>query len=412
MKKKLLILAAVVLIVATVVVLIIAAAAAVAVIPKENYEAYSLLLDYANRQALSMELTVDYNGTILTAQVEKQTVDGHTVTTVTKDSMTLYCAEGVVFLPNGSAYKLMEGYPDYAQLLELVTGIYQNVSVEAEDGIYSITAQGENARAIGLLLAGTDKVDSIDLSLVTAENAIQNIDLSLTTDSGSIHAVLEILGEDPTTLIPGTVRKAIETGEFQNAENISADLLILMNAFSQLEGADPLAVSAALEAECGILSLKDTVMLYRWQQGISAVETGHYTLYFTDEAVCDQYGNTVSYETEAIETGHLLDIVWQLCMNGQLERNGDTYSLSLDQQGMAAVAYAIAPETAKMDISFDAGSLEITLTEGSIESVSLRVEGTVTILMLTSDAALGAELTLVDGASVTLPEAVTEALGH
>ena len=78
---------------------------------------------------------------------------------------------------------------------------------------------------------------------------------------------------------------------------------------------------------------------------------------------------------------------------------------------MEAVAYAIAPEAKKLDVSFESGSIRVIITGERIESVEITVDGSVQIVLSSADVSIGAKLNFSDGsANVTIPEAVKEVL--
>ena len=88
-----------------------------------------------------------------------------------------------------------------------------------------------------------------------------------------------------------------------------------------------------------------------------------------------------------------------------------TYTLSLDKEGMEAVAHAIAPDTKDMDLFFDAGTLQLVIRDDVIESI--RVSFTGNLKLVLSDVAAGfeADLRLTDEAAApTFPDAVRRAL--
>ena len=131
-----------------------AGAAYVFLLPElsENYEAYTLLNELSEKSQLSMMLDVDaeVDGSAVSvdASIDKQLVNEHAVTTIKSGAVTLYFSDAAVFLENGNAYQISNAHPDQLQILDQVISLLRYVDVSAEEGIYSITADSENAEAL------------------------------------------------------------------------------------------------------------------------------------------------------------------------------------------------------------------------------------------------------------------------
>ena len=76
---------------------------------------------------------------------------------------------------------------------------------------------------------------------------------------------------------------------------------------------------------------------------------------------------------------------------------------------MKAVAYAIAPETEGMDVLFDSGSMEVTVFDGEILSITFSLSGSVKVVLTDAAVSMDARIDFSeDGAGITIPEAVLE----
>ena len=232
-------------------------------------------------------------------------------------------------------------------------------------------------------------------------------------------ASLDLTTDRKHTKIPQEVKDAITEGDDDEIVQLTEELYRLAAAWDELNNRDPLHASIQLSANCGPVVISDTLNYYRKTEAdtkISAIQKNGYTLYFTDDVVCDKKGNTaVSAETDAVEAAKLLDIVYELCLNGQLDitenDSGCTYSLSLDDDGMKAVACAIAPAAEDMDIIFDAGSIQVTTANGKVQNVQISCNGEVQIMLSTVTVTFAAELDLSsEGVDFDIPEEVIQAL--
>lgn len=405
----------------------------------DDVKAYALLKEYADKQELTMDLTVD--GTLgskefdFTAALDRTDVDGRRVTAVSQDGRTLYYCDGTVFLENGNAYKLSKSFPDYSRLLDQAMELYRHVDMDARGETCFITAEGADAKAIlellvpsaSALLADTG---TMHVELLTDGDAVSEIRFS---GSGTLNdsektpldvsAVLTLHPEvRDRTPIPEAVRNAVVSGEYEALEPLSDDLIRVMRAWQALNCADAIGAKLLLKADCGPVTLNDSLDYYRWNcdgTQIAAIRKNGYALYFTDTAICNQNGVVIpaaSADTAAVEASKLLDIAYQTCLNAKLDcsqANGmHVYTLSLDEDGMEAVAYTIAPAVEGMDLFLDSGSIRIVICGEQIRSMEVRCGGTVQIVLSHTDVSFEARMEFVEGTdAAAVPEAVRETLG-
>ncbi|MGM9521758.1 MAG: hypothetical protein ACI3VB_04690 [Oscillospiraceae bacterium] len=401
----------------------------------DDMKAYELLKKYSEKQELTMELTVEADlGSQdfgFTALLDRTDVDGHRVTAISQDEISLYYCDGAVFLESGNAYKLSGSFPDYSQLLDQTMKLYRYVDIEEKNGTYTITAENADAKAILELLipSATEMLsdtDSIKVELLADGDEISEIHFS---GSGAVNAektpfnisaVLRLdTGNQSRIQIPQPVRDAVTGGEYEATEILSDDLIRIANAYEALNQAEFLSAKMLLKADCGPVTLDDSLDFYTWNYDgtqISSIQKNGYALYFTDTAVCNKDGNVISAaDATAVESAKLLDIAYQTCLNADLdcsETDGNyVYTLSLDEEGMEAVAYAIAPAAEGMDILFDNGSLQVVICNDKIQSISFCCSGNVQIVLSKAAVSFEAQLEFTENETeVTIPEAVKKAL--
>ena len=397
--------------------------------------AYEILKTYVEEENLSMELhaeaAVDGKDYPITADLDRITLDGKRITGISENGRKLYYSDGVVFLENGDAYKLGTAFPDYSQLLELTMALYRQVEIDAVNDRYTITAEKQNAKAIlELLIPWAAQVlsdsDALTVDLILKDGELDRIEFrgnGKLNDSGktaySVNATLDILDAPRNVTIPDAVRDAIVSGEYETMEALSDDLYRLANGWQDLNSRDPLSAKLTLGADCGPLVLNEDLELTRWhidEQDIFRVEENGYALYFTEDAICDSKGNSIPAASAAnIDAAQLLDIAYTACMNASadstLKGSQHIYTLSLNEEGMEAVAYAIAPEAEKLNISFESGSIQVIILDERIESVEITVSGSVQIVLSSADVSVGAKLEFYEiVGDAVIPEAVKEAL--
>ena len=398
-------------------------------------KAYDLLKEWSEKQELSMVLEVEAvigeTEVSVDADVYRTMVAGKQTTVICENGRTLCYSDGVVFLENGTAYQIGQALPDYSQLLEQTMAVYQYVELEKEDDSYCIAAEKENAKAILELLMPSAaemlaETDSLTVELILDDGELEKIRFSgsgTLNDNGktgySVSAVLKLDSDLQPVEVPEAAAEAIASGEQEALEVLSEDLLRLVNGWKVLNDTNPLSAELTLEADCGPITLNETVDLFRWnteKAAIFCIEENSYALYFTEDRICDSKGNSIpTAGASNTDAAKLLDIAYTICMNANavsMKKGGQyTYTVSLDEDGMKQVAYAIAPEAEKLNINFESGKLILVMTEEKIVSVEIRVSGNAQIVLSSVDVSIGASLMFTEKrADVSLPEAVKEAL--
>lgn len=401
----------------------------------QGIQAYDILNTWLEQPEQEMQLTVKAQiadkDADFTAQIRRAQVGDTPVSVIAESGRELYFADDVVFLENGSAYQLNQAAPDYSELLSQVLSIYELVEVDAVDGIYSVTADGPQAAAImKLLMPSTQKLlpdtNRITVDMITEDSRLSQIRFTGAgnlTDSVktpfSLSATLAMLPTPGSVEIPGPVSKAIASGDYQAQELYSDDLVLLMEAWSNIHGRDPLVAEIAVEADCGPISLQDGFSFYQWKLDDSLIwgaKKQDKTLYFTEDAVCSEEGKAISMESaKGMNAAQVLDLAYRCfskadfqCEDGE---DGRIYTVTLDQDGMALIADAIAPEAAQLDIHFEKGSIQLVISQEQIQSIQVTCSGTEKVLAASVDAQFGAQILFRDESTVpVLPDAVKDTL--
>lgn len=414
-----------------------AGAAAYFLVPglRAGMQAYDLLKQRADQQPLAMALTVDAElggrEAGFTARLDRTEVENQSVTAIQQDGRTLYYCGDTIFLENGSAYRLNAQLPDYSQLLENAMELYRRVDFEKKNDVYTLTAAQDDAQALLELLlpsaAGLlGRADTLRVELQADGDAAAQLRFSgsgTLSDSAqtpfSVEAVLEFDPPGQKRIpVPEAVRSALADGDTEAAEILSEDVICLVSAWQALLQTDPLEAQLRLSADCGPLTLDDRLDLVRWggETPIVSLQKNGYALYFTDTALCDQSGRSISVgQAPAVEAAKLLDIAYEVCMNGQPQRSGAgdmvVYTLALDEEGMRQTMYAIAPAARELDPGLESGSLRVVLRGGELRSLELRCSGTVQVALSDAAVVFEAHITFAQEASgAQVPQAVRNAL--
>lgn len=396
--------------------------------------AYEIISAFVEKNEAAMELESDLTlGTKsypLSVHIERTTADGRSITSVSSNGIMLYYSDGAVFMENGNGYQISSELPDYSQLIEYALELYSHVKVEELDGVYSVTATAADAKTVSSLLFPTvaaylPDTDNVRLCLYTEDKK-----LSMLTFSGNgrlndenatpyeLNAALT-LAEKPTHPIPDAVLDAVADGEYKSSLTLTEDFLRLLTGWQKLNNAEPLCADIAFQVDCGVLKSQESLRLYRWHvsdEEIYSVQKNGYGLYFTQDGICDANGIGVSAANAAnLDTARLLNIAYTACMNtsARCTRAGEryTYTLSLDSDGMAELAHAIAPESGKMNIKYDEGSVVI-LSEGEeIRSIDFKIDSSVYLVLSTAETSIKAIMDFKSTTDTqTPPEPVINAL--
>ncbi len=394
-------------------------------------EAYELLRNFENQPELTMELTVSAEETSqawnFSARVERTNLEDHTITAISRSGSVLYYCDGTVFSQEGDAYRLDGLFPDYAALLDQVIPLYKYVFIEETNGVYTITANGEDAKAIVELLipslaALLGEEDAITVELVTQNKELTQLCFSLNGENApfTLTAALRILPEDGNRMpIPKAITDAVESGDYTAAETLTEDLVPILNGWDALYHKPFWSSTLHLKADCGPITLNEELDFSCWQQEetqIYAIAGKGRTLYFTDSAIYDQRGNILLAEdAPEVDAGKLLDIAYQTCLNGELDCTGGNnrfvYTLSLDAVGMETVACAIAPEAQNLNLDLTNGSIQVIVQNDVIQSITLRCSGDVQVITTQAGVSFEAKLEFDQTeAPEALPEEVTNAL--
>lgn len=403
---------------------------------------YNLLKDYAEQQELCMEFDVlskigsEESETKIT--VIRTETEGQPIYRIEQQGMTLYYADGVVFLENGKAFRAGSLIPDYSALLPHMAELYHSVDVtvsgDKEEQQYSVITKQETVRSLleilmpaiadqfsEIQIANVDlfttgeKLSSIHFSSSGTLNDTQKTAVSVTADI----AVTDVNADEIS--IPQAVREAIAGGQYAAEEDITEDLFRLLTAWSDFNHREKLAARLQLKADCGSLTVNDTLQMFRVTENdtrIECIRKNAQPVYFTEDAICDQGGRKISSKKESIaESAKLLEFVYQLCLNsnfGCMETNGSyIYTLMLDTEGAKTVAQTVVPETKNMDIAYGTSSVQITVTDEKIAGMRFVCDGSIELLHVDTPVSVTGELLLEDNGTLddfSIPEAVLDAL--
>ena len=386
---------------------------------KDDAAAYALLRRYIGKNELTAGLSVDIrlgdSRHHMDTTITKTQVEGKSVTCAEQYGATVYYCGGLLYLENGQAIEAGELAPNYPELLGGVFTLYKSskITVFENQGqrIYRVSVDGDAARPIleSLLPSALNYltwVDLLDVSLVEYDGELSELifDAGGTfTDSGEtpveVSAVLTAREDSGEKEIPSRVRDRIAEGDA--AQAIAGDAVFrLLESWIGLNARDPLTADVSLSADCGPLVLNEDMVWTRTHTGgvdVNSIRKNGRTYYFSTGDVYDESGNKDSGAgTELFSPEDLLTLAYRLCVSGEVrstENDGVyTYSLTLDGDGMADVAHAILPDTEELDLNFQSGSVQITVTDVGMEDIRFSCAGSVKLMVVDVPVSLRAGL--------------------
>lgn len=396
---------------------------------------YQALTSFLEAQEQSMDLTARLSlgetGWEVQVQVDRMDAGGKTVTVLSQDGKSLYYADGLLYLGNGRAYRLAEPTQETLPIWKGILWLLRYGKAESTGSGYAVSLQGEQAQVIlNGLLPGVEaivpEVDSLSLALVTDDSRLACIRFQGSGWLGedrktplSLEASLNVGKVPGRGTIPEAVEKAIASGDSSRAEPLTENLIRLFTALWDMGNKQTLAGKLTLSADCGLLALDKTLDLFCWQlegKRVYSLQENGAGLYYCDGILCDGSGHRVSLEEStggsALQLPELLlGICLELTGNCTQKEDSWVYRFTLDDGTMNALTYAIVPEAEKLPASLTAGSLEVVLAQDRLESLSLRIDGSLSLLLTQVDVSIGGIIDLEPGkADVILPETVRSAL--
>ena len=422
--------------------LLLAGAAAVSLLVRfpqtragQTMQAYDVLKAYLEQPEQQMNLTVkaqiEDRDAGFTARISRVPAGDTQVTAISEGERRLYYAGGVVFLEDGTAFRLNKAAPDYSALLETVLEVCRQADISAVDGVYTVTARDSQATDILKLLmpsaqALLPKANRLTVDLITENGALSQLRFTGAgnlTDSVktpfSLSTVVEILPASGDVTIPQSVVQAVASGNFQARELYSDDLVRLIDVWTQIRSQNPVTAQVTLEADCGELTVSDDFTFYQWKASGAAVlgvEKDGKIRYFTDNAACDENGRKLSASgAEGPELAKLLDIALGNIENTEFqcrqEEGASVYTFALNQAGMEQLVGAVFPKAEDMAVSFEEGSIRLRIADDRLQSVEIACGGSGKLLTSAVDVRLSLKARLQnDRPGPALPDAVKQAL--
>lgn len=401
--------------------------------------AYELLQEFSDRSesamTLSLDTELDDQLTHTDIAITKTQVDGHSVTCIQNDGISLYYADGAVIMENGKAYQVSELYPDYSSLTEKTAKIFKTLSftTSRSEGkvTCSLTAEGENARTLLKILVpeqieNLSDTQKLKVELTSADDEILSLRFSsegtLMDDAKTpytISAELKPAETDKTFTVPEPVKETVCSGKTESKTAISEDLFRLLSAWTDLSQEESFTSNVTLAVECSPISLNESIKYERTLvegEKIGCIRKNDLAVYFANGSFCDQNGVSLNAEdSELTDRAHLIEVLYQVCLNGEFkcaDTGNDTwlYTLTLDEAAMKEVAYAAAPKMQTLPVTLTSGSIQITVENTSITELDLSCTGGLDAVTEKAPVTVSAKMSFTHNSGSEVPSAVKNQL--
>ena len=401
----------------------------------QGIQAYDVLKTYMAQPRHSLSFQADAqmeNKTItIKAQIDTIPVSGGHVTCIREGSRALYYYNNVVFLENGSAFHLNNSAPDYAQVLQLMQGVYQKAKLTSVDNLFTLTVDGSQATQILKLLmpqaqALLPVTSSLTVDMRTDAGELSQLRFTAAgnlTDSVktpfALAAQLSVLPPQEDLTLPPAVEKAVTTGAYQPQELYSDDLVRLLEAWTQMKNQDVLCADVTLQAQCGPLDLDDTYQFCQWSSQDSTVRGIRWkdlALYVTDSGIYDEHGHlATAAAAKAPDMAKLADIALDnmehTAFQCRQEEDKSIYTFTVHSAGMKQILLAVFPQAQELNLGYGEGKLEAVIAQGRLCQLRLSCGGSGALAGLSVDIQLSLEADLYDPVPLpVLPEAVQKAI--
>lgn len=372
---------------------------------RDTLATYRLLKNFSEEETdilTDLSIHSDEREIEIETTVHRVSDGGKMINCAEQYGITLYIADGMVYLENGRTFEITGTRLDQSAVLELAREVFRSGDIQKEklgaQTRYTAEIREDSAaRILGLFLAG-------DYSgLIQAEN----LTTSMTEENGML-SELSFLGEGVTEsgrhftlqarfkpqemterpMIPQAVRTAMQNAKTESTELLTQDLLMLLAAWIKNDGAEEVDADIAVQADCGSLRLNDHYDYFRRNVGgtdIHCVGSRLFTVYFTDQAACTGGGTALSEaEVRIADAAKLISVARDLCLKGQFssvtEGESCVFTIALTPEDAESIAQSVLPELKTLDIRYGDCSLCITVTDGSLSSVALSCGGSIKVV--------------------------------
>ena len=397
-------------------------------------QVYDVLKTYVDQEQRHMRLTVqaqvENKDADFTAEIATTKVGSKEVSVIRENDRCLYYCDGVVYLESGAAFQLNAAAPDYSQLAPRLLSLCQSAQVEPVDGVYTITVDGEQAMELAKLLLPSvqnwlPQTGRLTVDVITQNDALTQIRF---TGAGnladsvktpfSVTATVDVLSVEDVT-IPSPVNTQLLFGTTKPTEVYSDQLIQLLQAWANLGTTNPLGAQVTMSADLGSFSVEESFRYYAWKTEtttVNAVEKDDSTVYFTDKALCNADGRTVTggvgIETDAAALSNVLyDTFQEAQFQSRSEEGATVYTVSLSSAAMEKLVPTILPKAQDLAIDYHNGSLQLRVEDGKIQSARIACDGSAKLAVLTANVGLTLDIEMDNESPIPeLPEAVKTAL--
>ena len=186
--------------------------------------------------------------------------------------------------------------------------------------------------------------------------------------------------------------------KWDSAENVDADIYV--------------------QADCGALTLQHDLHYYRTpgdDGDIQCVSGRLFTVYFTPTAACTAAGTPLTAAQENVrDAAGIIDEARRFCLSGSpaCEDRGSSkfYAVTFSPEDAKSLTESVVPELRDIPMTYDACTLEVSVWNGALSSVTLRCGGTLRVAARDVDTAVTVTVKCAEARPHVVPSPVRAAL--
>ena len=366
--------------------------------------------------------------------VEPLTLGSTEVQCIDLGSTTLYYADGILRLPNGTGYQLEASLPDTTSALQEVKTLLLNdrINCSSESSLTTYSVEADKSEVSSLIttilpeLGGSKnafEVTDFSMTLLANGSAFQSLEMETTgeTHAGMSFSIrIRLTAAQGGRSVPDAVVQAIRDGSAP-VGSLSLQTLDLAAAWLRLGSADAVHGTLELQADCGSLLVNDSLTYDRQLvdgHAINCLSKNELAVYFDDAGtLCRSNGKALTSQEDTLAGASLLpELLKTVCFNSTVrtgtEGENRVFSLTVDSGTIEALCHAIAPASEKLDVRYESGTVTAVVHDGEVIELRVVCTGSLKVVLKELSVSFSACLQLDDSVSPSgsIPQAVLNTL--
>lgn len=400
---------------------------------KHGTKVYNVINSFLKQSQYSLDVTAEIKtkdeSYSTEASIIKTMHNDKEITAFIWNGITLYYADEIFYLENGTAFEAGENFADYRQLIVKTGDIYNSIDVSKdtlnENDVYTVSVTDKNIFTQIMELAGDKSVTNIpDLQMVVTvrDNLLQSIEFY--ANDGNYNAqkdeagvYLKIQVTDIKYELPSDIAEKIVSGT--NEEHIQlSDIQLLAEAWNnyfeyEISGAD-----VSVNLNCAFLNINETFTMLSTKvsdKTVVCIKRGSLELFIVDgQLYTERWGTLTDTETAVFSNAEkIIEICYRLCLsqNFEISHDGEKtfYSVELSAQDFEQLMQLLT-QRKDIKINMDGGRFAIEVAGDSIINMHFECNGSIDIVISEVSAEIAVNVNMYEGDSsdIDIPESLKQ----